>query len=160
MSYKGMRGATLKYMNSIDKQSKSLRKNIKGIKKEIESTEHILYMVDNISSRLGFQKEDDPDWNALIKKYTDLKIKLVEMVNKDNDLIDEYNDLVDGLDDLRSRNKSIRLKGKRTIKKSLAKPFAPGVRQTTSPENSGKGTMYKRKRKYKRKQTKRRNKKK
>jgi len=148
MSYKGMRGATLKYMNSIDKQSKSLRRNIKNIKKEIESTEHILYMVDNISSRLGFQKEDDPDWNALIKKYTDLKIKLVEMVNKDNDLIDEYNNLVDGLDDVRSRNKSIRLRGKRTIKKSLAKPFAPGVRQTT------------RKRKYKRKQTKRRNKKK
>ena len=33
MSYKGMRGTTLKYMNSIDKQSKSLRRNIKNIKK-------------------------------------------------------------------------------------------------------------------------------
>lgn len=74
MSYKGMRGATLKYMNSIDKQSKSLRRNIKNIKKEIESTEHILYMVDNISSRLGFQKEDDPDWNALIKNILILKL--------------------------------------------------------------------------------------
>ena len=44
MSYKGMRGATLKYMNSIDKQSKSLRRNIKNIKKDIESSEHILYI--------------------------------------------------------------------------------------------------------------------
>jgi hypothetical protein len=147
MSYKGMRGATRKYMNSIDKQSKSLRKNIKNIKKEIENTEHILYMVNTISRRLGFQKENDPDWNALVKKYTNLKIKLVEMVNKDNDLIDEYNDLVDGLDDLKSRNKTVRQRGKQSIKRSLAKPFAPGVKQTTSPPNKyGKGTRSKRRR--------------
>ena len=147
MSYKGMRGATRKYMNSIDKQSKSLRKNIKNIKKEIENTGHILYMVNTISRRLEFQKEDDPDWNNLIKKYTDLKIKLVEMVNKDNDLIDEYNDLVDGLDDLKSRNKTVRQRGKQSIKRSLAKPFAPGVKQTTSPPNKyGKGTRSKRRR--------------
>lgn len=145
MSYKGIRGATRKYMNSIDKQNKSLRKSIKNIKKEIENTEHILYMVNTISTRLGFQKENDPDWNTLVKKYTNLKIKLMELVNKDNDLIDEYNNLVDGLDDLKSRNKTVRQRGKQSIKRSLAKPFAPGVKQTTSPLNKSCGTKSKRK---------------
>jgi len=131
MARKGIRGATIRYMETeLEPQIEMLQKEIPILQEEERKQHHLLAMVNTISSRLKIDKTNDPEWFRLLSQYDSVVARLILAKEREAELIREYNLLVDVLD-----NKFSRQQSRDIIKNSLWNPSQ--MKRTTSPPSKG-----------------------